>query len=292
MKALVVGDLIVDTIVIPNEEVRQDTDNNATIRSELGGSASNIAGWLSALGVETHLLARVGKDDGKSMRAHLEAKNVIPHLQEDSTLQTGRIVVLVDGNTRSFFTDRGANQNLQVGVIPVDAFGDVLFISGYAVLDLGTEGIQKLIAIAKENGMVVVCDPGSSGFISDYGVKYFLDAIEGVDLLVPNLDEALLLSGEESFIDAAEKLHKSFKLVAITMGEKGSYVRNATTAELVPAEKADLVDPTGAGDAFTAMFVRTLLDGRTAAQAAAEANLFAAQAISQVGASPRSSEPS
>ena len=145
MKALVVGDLIVDTIVVPKFEVRKDTDNHSTIRTSLWGSASNIAGWLAAIGVETHLLARVGKTDGKSLRAQLEAKNVIAHLQEDPSLPTGRIVVLSEGNQRSFFTDRGANQNLQVGVIPADALGDVLFISGYAVLDLGTEGIQKLI---------------------------------------------------------------------------------------------------------------------------------------------------
>ena len=288
MKALVVGDLIVDTIVAPKGQVRQNTDNHSTIRSELGGSAANIASWLAALGVETHLLARVGKPDGKSLRAQLEAKNVVPHLQEDGTLQTGRIVVLVEGNNRSFFTDRGANQNLQVGVIPVEALGDVLFLSGYSVLDLGTEGTQKLIGLAKGNGMVVVCDPGSSGFISDYGVKYFLEAVEGVDILLPNLDEARVLTGQDSFIDAAEKLHERFPLVGITMGEQGSYVRNATTAELVSAEPANLVDPTGAGDAFAAMFVRSLLDGKSAALAAAEANLFASQAISQVGASPKS----
>lgn len=287
MKALVVGDLIVDTIVVPKFEVRKDTDNHSTIHTSLGGSAANIAGWLAAIGVETHLLARVGKTDGKALRAQLEAKNVIAHFQEDPILPTGRIVVLSEGNQRSFFTDRGANQNLQVGVIPADALGDVLFISGYAVLDLGTEGIQKLISMAQGHGMMVVCDPGSSGFISDYGVKYFLEAIEGVDLLVPNLDEALLLSGKETFIDAAEKLHESFTLVAITMGERGAYVRNATSAELVPAQPATLVDPTGAGDAFTAMFVRCILDDLTAAQAAAEANIFAAQAIAQVGASPR-----
>jgi sugar/nucleoside kinase (ribokinase family) len=287
LKALVVGDLIVDTIVAPKGPVRPNTDNHSTIRSELGGSAANIAGWLAVLGVETHLLARVGKPDGKGLRTQLEAKNVIPHLQEDNELQTGRIVVLVEGNQRSFFTDRGANQNLQAGVIPVDALGDVLFISGYSVLDLGTEGTQKLIGMAKTNGMVVVCDPGSSGFIADYGVKYFLEAIQGVDILIPNLDEALVLSGEQSFIDAAERLHERYPLVAITLGEKGAYVRNATTAELVPAVDAQLVDPTGAGDAFAAMFVRSILDDRTAALAAAEANLFASQAISQFGASPK-----
>jgi sugar/nucleoside kinase (ribokinase family) len=171
-------------------------------------------------------------------------------------------------------------------VIPAEALGDLLYISGYAVLDLGTEGTQRLISIAKQNGMVVMCDPGSAGFISDYGVKYFLEAIAGIDFLIPNLAEAQLLADKESFIDAAEELHNSFSLVVITMAERGAYVRNATTAELVPAQPAELVDPTGAGDAFAAMFIRTLLDGQSATVAAAEANLFAAQAINLLGATP------
>jgi sugar/nucleoside kinase (ribokinase family) len=194
---------------------------------------------------------------------------------------------LVEGEKRTFYTDRGANQNLQTGVIPAEALGDLLYISGYAVLDLGTEGTQRLISIAKQNGMVVMCDPGSAGFIADYGVDYFLEAIAGIDFLIPNQAEAQLLSGKESFIDAAEELHKLFSLVVITMAERGAYVRNATTAELVAAQPTELVDPTGAGDAFAAMFIRTLLDGQSATVAAAEANLFAAQAIQFLGATPK-----
>lgn len=285
-RALVVGDLILDTLVLPRGKTRLDTDNHSSITTNLGGSAANFATWLASLNGETHLLARVGKGDAKSLTSQLLERQVIAHLQEDRVLPTGRIVVLVEGENRTFYTDRGANQNLQTGVIPAEALGDLLYISGYAVLDLGTEGTQRLISIAKENGMVVMCDPGSAGFISDYGVKYFLEAIAGIDFLIPNLAEAQLLAGKDGFIDAAEELHKLLPLVVITMAERGAYVRNATTAELVPTEPAELVDPTGAGDAFAAMFIRTLLDGQNAADAAAQANLFAAQAIKLFGATP------
>jgi sugar/nucleoside kinase (ribokinase family) len=285
--ALVVGDLILDTLVLPKGQTRLDTDNHSAITTNLGGSAANFATWLASLNAETHLLARVGKGDAKSLTAQLLERQVIAHLQEDRALPTGRIVVLVEGENRTFYTDRGANQNLQTGVIPAEALGDLLYISGYAVLDLGTEGTQRLISIAKQNGMVVMCDPGSAGFIADYGVSYFLEAIAGIDFLIPNQAEAQLLSGKESFIDAAEELHKLFSLVVITMAERGAYVRNATTAELVAAQPTELVDPTGAGDAFAAMFIRTLLDGQSATVAAAEANLFAAQAIQLLGATPK-----
>ena len=120
-RALVVGDLILDTLVLPKGQTRLDTDNQASITTKLGGSAANFATWLASVNAETHLLARVGKGDAKSLTAQLLERQVIAHLQEDRALPTGRIMVLVEGENRTFYTDRGANQNLQTGVIPADA---------------------------------------------------------------------------------------------------------------------------------------------------------------------------
>jgi len=275
--------------VMPIGKVQSNTDNESRLVATSGGSAANFAVWLTTLDVETHLFARVGKGDGKKFTAEFRTKNVIAHLQEDQTLSTGRIVVLIDGDNRTFFTDRGANQNLEVGVMPVEAFGDFLYISGYTVLSIGTEGTQKLMAMAKAHGMVIVCDPGSASFIRDYGAKYFLEAIEGADVIFPNLEEAQALTGEESATRVADALHKKFPLVVVTLGKDGAYVRNPTTAEVVPGVEAKIVDPTGAGDAFAAMFMRTILDGDVSAVAAVKiACEFAAESMSIVGGQPGS----
>ena len=213
---------------MPIGQVQSNTDNESKLVATSGGSAANFAVWLATLQIETHLFARVGKGDGKKFAAEFKTKNVIAHLQEDQVLSTGRIVVLIDGDNRTFFTDRGANQNLEVGVMPLEAFGDFLYISGYTVLSIGTEGTQKLMAMAKAHGMVTVCDPGSP-----------------------------------------------------------------TTAELVPGVAAKVVDPTGAGDAFAAMFMRTILDGDVkAAEAARVACAFAAEAMEVIGGQPDSAESS
>ena len=272
---------------MPVDAIQPNTDNQSKLVATTGGSAANFAVWLATLQVETHLFARVGKGDGKKFTAQFKTKNVIAHLQEDQALSTGRIVVLIDQDDRTFFTDRGANQNLEVGVMPVDVFGDFLYISGYTVLSIGTEGTQKLMAMAKAHGMVTVCDPGSAGFIRDYGAKYFLEAIEGADVILPNLEEAQALTGQESVTRVADALHEKFPLVVVTLGKDGAYVRNPTTAELVPGVEAELVDPTGAGDAFAAMFMRTILDGDTkAAEAARVACEFAAEAMAIIGGQP------
>jgi len=147
------------------------------------------------------------------------------------------------------------------------------------------------MAMAKAHGMVTVCDPGSASFIRDYGAKYFLEAIEGADAIFPNLEEAQALTGEESPTSVADALHEKFPLVVVTLGKDGAYVRNPTTAELVPGVKAKVVDPTGAGDAFAAMFMRTILDGDVkAAEAAKVACAFAAEAMEVIGGQPGSAE--
>ncbi|MDA8992919.1 aldehyde dehydrogenase family protein, partial [Aquiluna sp.] len=128
-------------------------------------SGNTIAVWLGSLEVETHLIARVGAGDKAKLSAEFLAKGVSAHLQEDSELPTGTIAVLVEGENRTFYTERGANKNLEVSMLPVDLFGDFLYISGYTVLSIGPEATQKLISMAQQHGMLVVCDPGSSGFI-------------------------------------------------------------------------------------------------------------------------------
>jgi len=288
MRALVVGDIIQDILVMPETAITNNDDNLAKLEERTGGSAANFAVWLATLQVETHLIARVGKGDGKKFSAEFSTKDVIAHLQEDPELPTGKIVALVDGDDRTFFTDRGANQNLLPSLIPVEAFGDFVYISGYTVLSIGTEGTQTLIALAQKHGALVVCDPGSASFIRDYGPGHFLKAIEGVDAIFPNLEEALALTGTENATAAADKLAESFDLVVITLGKDGAYVRNPTTAEYVSGVSAEIVDPTGAGDAFAAMFMRTILDSDIkAAEAAKIASKFAAEAMAIVGGQPK-----
>ena len=285
-KCLVVGDLIEDIMVVSQGEIAPDTDNRASIHSTLGGSATNFAVWSATLGMETHLLARVGKAEATKFSKLLSAKGVTAHLQEDKQLPTGRIVVLSNGAERTFYTDRGANLNLEAHILPVEALGDALYLSGYSVLSLGTEGAQRLIQIAQEHGLTVFVDPGSESFIEEYGANYFLEAIAGADVLLPNLAEARVLTGETSKHAAADRLNDLFKLVVVTMGPEGAFVKNATTAEEVPAVEVKVTDTTGAGDAFAAMFIRHILEGARPVDAAKEACRFASEAVQIIGGQP------
>ena len=285
-KVLSIGDLIEDIIVVSKKNPEVDTDNIARIYGRLGGAATNFAVWAAALGLDSHLLARVGKGEAVKYTRYLAKRNVTAHLQEDKDLETGRIVAISSEDGRTFYTDRGANLNLETHIIPSDAYGAALFISGYTVLSIGSEGTKKLIPRMQEQGMVVFVDPGSEGFIEDYGVKYFMDAIEGADAILPNLAEAQLITGEQDPHKAASELHRKFGIVAITMGADGAIVQNAAGQTHITAPKVRVKDTTGAGDAFNAMFIRRMLEHAPIAEAGYEAVHFASQATEVVGAQP------
>jgi sugar/nucleoside kinase (ribokinase family) len=284
-KILVVGDVIDDILVIPNGEIRLDTDTNSKIQQQPGGSAANFACWIASLGIETHFVGRVGKEDLERHSEILRTNRVIPHLQVDPELQTGRIVVLVQGQQRSFLTDRGANKNLDLQSIPDELFGDALYLSGYTVFDQSVQDMQQLIKRAKARGLVA-CDPGSAGYIADHSVHTFLASIAGVDLLLPSLEEGRILSAESRPEIVAALLGEWFPQVALTLGEDGVQLHSQAGAEHIAAIAADLVDATGAGDAFAASLIAETLKGKNFSQAAQAAVKFAAKAVTKLGGRP------
>jgi sugar/nucleoside kinase (ribokinase family) len=284
-KILVVGDVIDDILVIPHGEIRLDTDTNSKIQQQPGGSAANFACWIASLGIETHFVGRVGKEDLERHSEILRTNKVIPHLQVDPELQTGRIVVLVQGQQRSFLTDRGANKNLDLKTIPDELFGDALYLSGYTVFDQSVQDMQQLIKRAKARGLVA-CDPGSAGYIADHSVHTFLASIAGVDLLLPSLEEGRILSAESRPEIVAALLGEWFPQVALTLGEDGVQLHTQQGAEHIAAIAADLVDATGAGDAFAASLIAETLKGKNFSQAAQAAVKFAAKAVTKLGGRP------
>src|SRR5690606_30738751 len=96
---------------------------------------------------------------------------VTPHLSADPELPTGRIVIVVDGNTRTMYTDKGANANFSPDDV-TDALlagAAVVHVGGYSVMN-DPDAVRHLIARARAAGTVVSVDPSSSGFLTDFGI--------------------------------------------------------------------------------------------------------------------------
>lgn len=274
-RVVVLGDVIEDIIVISDSARQLNTDNPSEISSKPGGSGANFAVWLASLGVEVELVARVGASDRARLTNYFETKFVIAKLEPDENLHTGKIVILVEGNNRTFFTDRGANEGLTAKSADLSKT-DVLYLSGYAVMSMGIQRTQELIEKAGSVGVLVAVDPGSKSFISQFGAAEFLEAISGSDFIFPNADEYELLSRHAN-------LQELFPEVIVTSGEEGAEVLGIAKS---PAFEVEVVDSTGAGDAFAAKYLAQRLAGLEVEDALRDANAFAAQAVTKPGGQP------
>jgi sugar/nucleoside kinase (ribokinase family) len=268
---LVVGDVIDDIVVTPSGPVRHDTDTISSI-----GQA----------GVAVDFVGIVGRDDVARHSETFAAAGVTPHLQAHASLPTGTIVLVVDGQQRTMFTEKGANPALDLDAIP-DALlesASVLHLTCYTLFAAsdGGAGFTRLIARARERGVRVSVDPGSAGFIADFGAERFLGAVKGVSVLFPNLEEGRALTGLTDPGGIAGALERTVELVVLTMGRDGVLVGGA----LVPAVEVDIVDPTGAGDAFSAGFLAWWVASGDVAGAAAAGAAVAARAVQVVGGRP------
>ena len=298
-RALLVGDVIDDLIVVPVGPVRPDTDTTARITRTPGGSASNTAAWLAALGAPVDLVARVGTGDRERHEAEFTAAGVTAHLSEDSELGTGTIVIVVEGDRRAMLTDRGANATLDAAEVTnalLDAAG-ALHLTGYSLFDaLDPDAVATLIGRARARAVPVSFDPGSAGFIADYGVDRFTAAVRGVDLLLPNLDEGRLLAGLDERSDpltVAEALLALAPAVLLTCGMAGVVIAEREGGiRSLAVDPVATVDPTGAGDAFTAGVIAARLGGADLDAAALTGMRSAATAVSRVGARPSRAEKS
>ena len=281
------GDVIDDVVAIPAGPIRDDTDTEAVIRLTPGGSAANTAAWLGSLGAGVDFVGAVHESDVERHAAALPG--VTAHLAGHATLPTGVIVVVVQGQTRTMLTQRGANVALDPADVTPDllAGASVLHLTGHVLLnDAGAAGISQLIGRARAAGVAVSVDPGSAGFIADYGVEEFLTAIAGASILFPSLEEGSLLTGLAGSEAMALKLAESFDIVALTLGTDGVLVATGDTVEHVVASHAEVVDPTGAGDAFVAGFLADWVRTHDTSAAAMTGALVGARAVETMGGRP------
>ncbi len=289
---LIVGDVIDDVIVRPLEPVRRGTDTSARISASPGGSGANQAVWLAAHGATVRFVGRVGSQDVERHRELFVAAGVEPHLVGDRQLPTGRIVILVDpgDGERTMYTDRGANLALQRQDLPDALLDEVgwLHLSGYSLFEPSVrEAVLDLVERARRRAIPLSVDPASTAFLTAVGVPTFLSWLAGVTTLFPNLDEGRLLTGAQDPYQVVHELLTHVEEVVLKLGADGALyaVRGGRPVHL-PAVAVDVVDTTGAGDAFCGAFLAARMAGRDAGDALAAAIAAGARAAGVAGARP------
>ncbi|MEV5157390.1 PfkB family carbohydrate kinase [Streptomyces sp. NPDC053728] len=290
---LVVGEVVTDVVVRHGAGPLHGTDTPASITTLPGGAGANAACWAARSGCpDVRLLARAGADSAAWHRDALRRAKVRPLLSVDEDAPTGTVVALVDPSAeRTFLTDSGAVLRLSPGDWSPSLLdgADRLHLSGY-LLFASTSRATAALALreARRRGVPVSVDPASAGFLAVLGADAFLDLVDGVDLLLPNADEARELTGLPDPADAAAKLSRHARRVVVTLGDRGALMASGgTVTGRVPATAARApVDSTGAGDAFTGGFLAALLAGADEVSAASAGCRAGAEAVATVGGRP------
>jgi sugar/nucleoside kinase (ribokinase family) len=291
VRILVVGDVVNDIVVRPRAPVSADSDTLSEISDSPGGSGANQAAGLGALGARVRFAGRVGAADLAAHTTVLKAAGVDARLSADPDASTGRIVVLARDGRRDMFTDRGANLNLVPADLPdglLDGAG-LLHVSGYALFHPGVgAAVGDLMRRARVRGVDTSVDPCSAAFLRDSGPEAFRSWARGGQLIFPNLAEGRVLTGERAPDDVADALLADHPVVALKLGAKGALIASRDGTRLrFPSASAQVLDTTGAGDAFCAGFLTAWASGRPLDDCARAAIAAAAQAVATVGARPR-----
>jgi sugar/nucleoside kinase (ribokinase family) len=199
------------------------------------------------------------------------------------TARTGSCVVLVEADgDRTMLPDRGANDDLGLDAVAAAIRGQAVgwvHLSGYTVLHDGSRaaGVAALAA-ARERRIPTSVDLASAGPLLDVGPDVVAGALRPVDLVFANEDEVAAVGGEEAALSIGAAL-------VVKRGPAGATWTDGDRRVDVAAVPVEVVDTTGAGDAFAAGFL-TAWDGEDVAAALATGADVAARAVSRRGARP------
>lgn len=249
-----------------------------------GGGALITAAHLAQLGRPACVLARLGHDAlSQAIEPLVTGSGVDTRFLERSD-EAGpqATVATILGDERAFLSKRAGSARpatLEAALGSSDVAH--LHIAEYATL----HEMPDLIERAKAAGLTISLDPSwDETLISGPDL---LQNAKGVDLFMPNLEEAAAITGLSDPAAALQLLAGRFPVVALKAGANGAWGAQGGQTAAQPAEQVDAVDTTGAGDAFNAGFINAWLAGGALSQSLAAGVARGSLSVQSVGGLPR-----
>ncbi|MBB4234480.1 ribokinase [Rhizobium esperanzae] len=254
-----------------------------------GGKGSNQAIAAAKAGGKVTFISRVGNDPfGEMALAAYAAAGVKANVMKMDGVSSGAAFIFVDEVTGDNAIIVAPGAAGLIGIEDVDA--NRAEIESAAIfmtqLEQPLEAAIHALSMAKRAGVTTIFNPAPARTIPDsvYGL---------CDFIVPNEVEAAELVGhaietdEQARAAARTLLDRGARAVILTLGARGAYYHAADRSEFVPAFSAgNVVDTTGAGDAFLGGFATAISEGYAPAEAVRFGCATAAIAVTRPGTAP------
>ncbi len=263
-----------------------ETVTDAELSTGSGGKGANQAAAAALLGASVSFLGRVGDDEfGEPLVRALEEKGIDTSLIERASgYQTGAAFITVTPDGENAITVApGANR----AITPEDVDAAAESIRGARVLVAQMEVPKEVVGRAAE-----VAASGDIRVVLNLAPTFEVprELLERLDPLVVNEHEAAFLLGsrvegvEGALSAAPELLSLGPGSAVITLGDAGAVVADSSSATHIPAPGVEVVDTTGAGDAFVGALAVKLARDAPLEEAVSYAVRAGAAAVTKEGA--------
>jgi ribokinase len=286
----VVGSFAVGmTIRAPHFPVAGETLRGTDFDMGPGGKGSNQAVATARLGAASHLVAKIGKDLFAEIAVDLYRREGVgtEFLYRSTECATGvGFITLNAAGENHIVLDMGANELLAPA--DVDQAESLLATSRVVmtVLEIRQDSAARAMELGRRHGAITIMNPAPAEKL-DPAVFSF------VDVLTPNESELRILSGlppddPADTIQLAQALrHQGVKNIVITRGSRGALVVDSSgRVETIDSIPVEVVDTTGAGDAFNSALAVSLAEGKSLGDAVRFAMYAGAMACTRLGVIP------
>nr|WP_319484781.1 PfkB family carbohydrate kinase [uncultured Cohaesibacter sp.] len=245
-----------------------------------GGGAYISAAHFAEIGRAVSLVARLGTDAlSCDVAEQIKSRDIdLSFLERDAEAGPQITVASVIGAERAFLTKRA-------GRAEPAHLNEALHWDGACHLHIAEFAtlaeMPDLVFRAKEAGLSVSLDPSWDDALIH--APDLLERCNGVDLFLPNMEEAQAITGKALPNDMLDLLSLHFPNVALKAGADGAYCQSIEGCWQEPAQAVPVIDTTGAGDAFNAGFIDQWLRAQPLSVCLAAGVAAGSRAVQQPG---------
>ncbi|MGH1437522.1 MAG: carbohydrate kinase family protein [Lewinella sp.] len=265
---LAVGELLIDLI---SSSYAESFDDVTSFERIVGGSPANMASNLSRLGQHAALVASIGKDDmGDYLQKFVNNLSLDTSGVHQVPYPTTLVLVTKSQQVSNFEAYRLADCQISKKQLPDDLLEAVkVFHTTCFALSKDPARTTILNAASK-----VAAAGGQLSIDANYAAKIWPDQAEAQEIVATYCSYGAMVKFSDvdwerlyghpidKPASAASFLHGlGAKTVCITLGEKGCFVSSEEGQHFVPSRPIEVVDTTGAGDAFWSGFLCAYIDG-------------------------------